>query len=75
MAIKLDNIRDLLMPGLRHVTGSYTSIPKQWNVIFQEHDEGMANDNPIPTTENSDYLNGLAAAEDFINENKNDIRD
>lgn len=31
MPIPLSHMRDLLMPGLYAVTGSYYGIPEQWN--------------------------------------------
>jgi hypothetical protein len=58
--LSLKELRNVLMPGLHRVTGSYRDVPV-WDDIFAEQPA---------STEHSDYLNGLAAAEDFINENK-----
>ena len=34
MAINTSQIRDLLRPGLREVTGEYTNIPAQYKKVF-----------------------------------------
>lgn len=42
MAINLTQIRDLLLPGLRDVTGKYDMIPVQYSKVFQEMKSNMA---------------------------------
>src|ERR1700757_5165445 len=42
MAINLGQIRDLLLPGLRGLTGKYEQIPKQWDKVFTKFDSNMA---------------------------------
>jgi len=42
MAINLSAIRDLLLPGLRGLTGKYEQIPKQWDKVFTKFDSKMA---------------------------------
>ena len=42
MAVNLSSIKDLLLPGLRAVTGKYDQIPTQWDKIFTKHDSKMA---------------------------------
>lgn len=42
MPVNLSDIRDLLRPGLRKVTGKYRDIPKQWPQVFQSGKSDMA---------------------------------
>lgn len=42
MAINLSAIRDLLLPGLRGLTGKYEQIPRQWSKAFTEFQSKMA---------------------------------
>lgn len=42
MAVNLAAIRDLLLPGLRGVTGEYPMIPKQWDKLFEQQTSDMA---------------------------------
>ncbi len=55
MAVNLSAIRDLLLPGLRGVTGKYEQIPSQYDRVFTKHDSKMA----LERTANMRYL-GLA---------------
>jgi hypothetical protein len=41
MAVNLSSIRDLLLPGLRGVTGDYPMIPKQWDKVFDKGKSDM----------------------------------
>ena len=34
MAVSISHMRDLLMPGLMSVTGSYSTMPAQWEALF-----------------------------------------
>ena len=36
MAVNLSQIRDLLLPGLRGLTGKYDMIPRQWDKVFEK---------------------------------------
>ncbi len=42
MAINLAAIRDLLLPGLRGLTGKYEQIPSQWDKVFTKFDSKLA---------------------------------
>ncbi len=42
MAVNLSQIKDLLLPGLRGITGKYEQIPSQYDKIFTKHDSKMA---------------------------------
>jgi len=42
MAINLGSIKDLLLPGLRGLTGKYEQIPRQWDKVFTKFDSKMA---------------------------------
>ena len=42
MAVNLASIKDLLLPGLRGVTGKYEQIPSQYDKIFTKHESKMA---------------------------------
>ena len=42
MAINLSAIRDLLLPGLRGLTGKFEQIPKQWDKVFTTYQSKMA---------------------------------
>ncbi len=42
MAVNLSQIKDLLLPGLRGVTGKYEQIPPQYDRIFTRHESNMA---------------------------------
>jgi hypothetical protein len=42
MAINLAQIRDLLLPGLRGVTGKYDQIPARWPNVFSKGKSNMA---------------------------------
>ncbi len=42
MAVNLSAIRDLLLPGLRGLTGKYDQIPRQWDKIFTKFNSKMA---------------------------------
>lgn len=42
MAVNLSQIRDLLLPGLRDVTGQYKDYETQWSKIFQSAKSEMA---------------------------------
>jgi len=55
MAINLGAIKDLLLPGLRGITGKYEQIPRQWDKVFTKHDSNMA----LERTAENRYL-GLA---------------
>jgi len=55
MAVNLSSIRDLLLPGLRGLTGEYDMIPKQWDKIFDKGKSDMA----VERTATMRYL-GLA---------------
>ena len=55
MAINLAQIRDLLLPGLRGVTGKYEQIPTRWSQLFEKGTSNMA----LERTASMAYL-GLA---------------
>jgi hypothetical protein len=42
MAINLAAIKDLLLPGLRGLTGKYEQIPRQWDRVFTKFDSKLA---------------------------------
>jgi hypothetical protein len=42
MAINLSQIKDLLLPGLRGLTGKYEQIPRQWPKVFTKFNSEMA---------------------------------
>jgi hypothetical protein len=42
MAINLSAIKDLLLPGLRGITGKYEQIPSQYDKVFTEFNSKMA---------------------------------
>lgn len=42
MPVNLSQIRDLLLPGLRGVTGEYDQIPTQWDKVFAKGTSNMA---------------------------------
>jgi hypothetical protein len=42
MPVNLSQIRDLLLPGLRGVTGQYDQIPTQWDKVFAKGTSNMA---------------------------------
>jgi len=42
MAVNLSSIRDLLLPGLRGVTGKYAQIPNRWDKVFSKGKSNMA---------------------------------
>ena len=42
MAVNLSAIRDLLLPGLRGITGKYEMIPSQYDKIFTKYNSKMA---------------------------------
>jgi hypothetical protein len=42
MAINLAAIKDLLLPGLRGLTGKYEQIPRQWTSVFTKFDSKLA---------------------------------
>ena len=42
MAINLSAIRDLLLPGLRGLTGKFEQIPRQWDRVFTTYQSKMA---------------------------------
>jgi hypothetical protein len=42
MAINLAAIKDLLLPGLRGLTGKYEQIPRQWDKVFTKFDSKLA---------------------------------
>jgi phage major head subunit gpT-like protein len=42
MAVNLSSIKDLLLPGLRGITGKYEQIPAQYDKIFTKHESKMA---------------------------------
>jgi hypothetical protein len=42
MAINLSAIKDLLLPGLRGITGKYEQIPRQWDKVFTKFDSKLA---------------------------------
>jgi len=42
VAVNLSAIRDLLLPGLRGLTGKYEQIPSQYDKIFTKHDSKLA---------------------------------
>lgn len=42
MAVNLSQIKDLLLPGLRGVTGKYEQIPPQYDRIYTRHESNMA---------------------------------
>lgn len=42
MAVNLSQIRDLLLPGLRGLTGKYEQIPTQYDKVFTKFDSKMA---------------------------------
>ena len=42
MAVNLAQIRDLLLPGLRGVTGKYDQIPARWPNVFSKGKSNMA---------------------------------
>jgi hypothetical protein len=56
MAVNLSAIRDLLLPGLRAVTGKYDQIPTQYDKLFEKAKSNMA----LERTAEMRYL-GLAA--------------
>lgn len=55
MPVNLSQIRDLLLPGLRGVTGEYAQIPTQWDKVFSKGTSNMA----LERTASMRYL-GLA---------------
>jgi hypothetical protein len=55
MPVNLSQIRDLLLPGLRGVTGQYDMIPTQWDKVFAKGTSNMA----LERTASMRYL-GLA---------------
>lgn len=55
-AINLASIRDLLLPGVRKITGDYKQIPTQWDKVFRKGTSKMA----VERTVNMAFL-GLAA--------------
>lgn len=55
MAVNLSSIRDLLLPGLRGVTGKYAQIPNRWDKVFSKGKSNMA----LERTASMRYL-GLA---------------
>lgn len=55
MPVNLSQIRDLLLPGLRGVTGQYDQIPTQWDKVFAKGTSNMA----LERTASMRYL-GLA---------------
>ena len=55
MPVNLSQIRDLLLPGLRGVTGKYDQIPTQWDKVFAKGTSNMA----LERTASMRYL-GLA---------------
>lgn len=42
MAVNLSAIKDLLLPGLRGLTGKYEQIPSQYDKVFTKYDSKMA---------------------------------
>lgn len=56
MAVNLSAIRDLLLPGLRGITGKYDQIPTQYDKLFEKSKSNMA----LERTAEMRYL-GLAA--------------
>jgi len=56
MAVNLSAIRDLLLPGLRGITGKYDLIPTQYDKLFEKSKSNMA----LERTAEMRYL-GLAA--------------
>jgi hypothetical protein len=42
MAVNVSAIKDLLLPGLRGITGKYEQIPSQYDKIFTKHDSKLA---------------------------------
>jgi hypothetical protein len=55
MPVNLAQIRDLLLPGLRGVTGKYDAIPTRWDKVFERAKSNMA----LERTASMRYL-GLA---------------
>lgn len=55
MSVNLAAIRDLLLPGVRKVTGEYKQIPTQWSKVFNQGKSKMA----VERTVNMRFL-GLA---------------
>jgi len=47
MAINLSQIRDLLTPGLRELTGRYDMIPRQWDKVFTTVSSKMAQERTV----------------------------
>lgn len=52
MAVNLAQIRDLLLPGLRGVTGKYEQIPTRWDKLYSKGTSNMA----LERTANMRYL-------------------
>jgi hypothetical protein len=42
MAVNLSAIKDLLLPGLRGITGKYEQIPSQYDKVFTKYDSKLA---------------------------------
>lgn len=42
MAVNLSAIKDLLLPGLRGLTGKYEQIPSQYDKVFTKHNSKLA---------------------------------
>jgi hypothetical protein len=42
MPVNLSQIKDLLLPGLRGITGKYEQIPSQYDKVFNKHESKMA---------------------------------
>jgi len=42
MAVNLSAIKDLLLPGLRGITGKYEQIPRQWDKVFTKFNSKLA---------------------------------
>lgn len=57
MAVNLSQIRDLLLPGIRKVTGDYKQIPTQWTKVYGA---GGKSKMAVERTANMRFL-GLAA--------------
>lgn len=49
MPVSLSSIRDLLLPGVRKVSGDYKQIPTQWDKVFKKDKSNMAIERTVET--------------------------
>ncbi len=49
MPVSLSSIRDLLLPGVRKVSGDYKQIPTQWDKVFKSEKSDMTVERTVET--------------------------